>query len=141
MSEYAAQVARLQSELVLVKQRLKEAREMGDLSENGAYHYAKFELGSIRRQLSHARDILSRASVLKKSTDSTQVQLGSTVTIESNTTSKTYTIVSQYEADPSKNTLSAESPIGSALIGKKVGDQVSVTTPRGETTFRIRSIS
>ncbi len=140
LNEYRATVAKMEAELKLVMQRLKEAREMGDLSENGAYQYAKFELGSLRRKLAQLKPILSRAQVLQPSSSSIVI-LGSTVSIQAGSISKTVRIVSHYEADPSENTISEKSPLGSALMGKKPGELVVVKTPRGSVQYQVIKLS
>jgi transcription elongation factor GreA len=139
--EYEVEVDRLQAEHSIVMKRLIEAREMGDLSENGAYQYAKFELAAIKRKLSRLRAILSQAQVLQKSGTTSSVELGSTVTVLANKKTATYTIVSQHEADPSQQTISDKSPLGNALIGKKLQSVVTVASPRGNTSYTITAIA
>ena len=131
---------RLTLERSEVMKRLQTAREMGDLSENGAYKYAKFELGNIGRQLSQLKFLLENGYVPPKKT-STQVEFGCTVELQSSEKTVTYLMVSQYESDPKQHKLSMESPIGAALMNKKVGDHVSVTIPAGQKEFTILSIS
>lgn len=131
---------RLQKELELVKERVKVAREMGDLSENGAYHYGKFELGNISRQLRQVQHQLKNGYVVAKTTHSV-VDFGATVTLEAEGKQITYMIVSLYEADPRAGKISDESPIGKAVLGKKVKDTVTVLLPRGEITYTIVQIA
>lgn len=123
-----------------VMKRLQTAREMGDLSENGAYKYAKFELGSIGRQLQQLKFLLDHGVVVQKPTEPTQVSFGVTVTVMVNGKSHTYALVSQYESDPKAGKLSLESPIGAALMNKKVGDAVDVEIPSGRATYLITHI-
>ena len=123
-----------------VMARLQVAREMGDLSENGAYQYAKFELGSIGRQLSRLRYLLKYGYVVTKNTGSSVVEFGSTVTLTDGKKDVTYLIVSQHESNPKERKLSLESPIGQALINKKVGDKVEITIPAGTITYTILEI-
>lgn len=120
--------------------RLQTAREMGDLSENGAYQYAKFELGSLRRQKSKLNYLLTNGAIAEKK-GSTQVGFGSTVMISDGKSSKTLLMVSKHESNPKENKLSIESPIGKALMHKTVGAKVVVTTPRGDTEYQIEKIS
>ncbi len=133
-----------------VMKRLVTAREMGDLSENGAYQYAKFELGDIGRQLRRFKSLLAKGFQAPKNIGLKGViDFGSTVTIEkvipSNTKGVkkqlTFMIVSEHESDPSKGTLAYSSPMGKVLLRKKVGDSVTVTTPVGETEYLIIDIS
>lgn len=121
-------------------ERLKEAREMGDLSENGAYKYAKFELGSIGRQLRQLRFQLDNGVIVAKTATDT-VSFGSCVTVTHSSGKRMmFTIVSSYESNPLENKLSMDSPIGSALLGKKLHESVVVQTPAGEQTFTILKI-
>lgn len=136
-----AEEKRLGVELEAIKQRVKDAREQGDLSENGAYHYGKFELGSISRQLRSVKHQLSNGYIIRKPTDNTVVQVGHTVTLTANRTLSTYTLVSQYEANPKDGKISIESPIGQAVLGKKVGEAIEVNTPAGQRSYTIKEIS
>lgn len=120
--------------------RLQAAREMGDLSENGAYKYAKFELGSVRRQKSKLKYLLTNGVIAQKK-GSSQVGFGSTVVISDGKSTKKLLIVSKHESDPKVDKISIESPIGQALIHKTVGATVVVTTPRGQVEYHIESIS
>lgn len=131
---------RLTLERAEVMKRLQTAREMGDLSENGAYKYAKFELGNIGRQLSQLKFFLENGYVPPKKA-STQVEFGCTVELQTNEKTVSYVMVSQYESDPQQNKLSMESPIGAALMNKRVGDQVTVTIPSGQKEFKILAVS
>lgn len=119
---------------------LRRAREMGDLSENGYYKAAKFELGQLDRRLRQVKFLLQTARIASVSgVDS--VSIGCTVTVKSDSGETQYTIVGDYEANPLDNKLSAKSPMGNALIGKKPGETVAVTTPRGTIELVILSIS
>jgi transcription elongation factor GreA len=125
-----------------VMARLKEAREQGDLSENGAYHYAKFELGHIHRQLRTLNYQLTNGFVptpLASHRRSTSIQFGSMITLQNlNTqTTLTFMLVSEYEADPNQNKLSMLSPIGASVFGKQKGSQVTVKLPKGEQIYQI----
>jgi transcription elongation factor GreA len=140
-----AEERRLVAERAAVMQRLKTAREMGDLSENGAYQYAKFELSSINRQLRELHHQLAHGEIREKNVDDTTVSFGQMVVLETQTgtkkTTRTYTLVSKYEADPLQGKISDESPLGQAIIGKKVGDTVIVHAPAGEVTYTISKIT
>jgi transcription elongation factor GreA len=130
---------RLLTEEKAVIHRLQIARDMGDLSENGAYHAAKFELGSVRRQLGHVRYLLANGQVVKKSAGD-QIGFGSKVTVSTGTNSLTFTLVSQHESNPSHQKLSIESPLGQAIIGKKQHDTVTVVTPQGDKLYQIDKV-
>ncbi len=121
--------------------RLVEAREKGDLSENGAYTAAKFELGDLSRRLKYLRHVLSNAYV-PEDFGGNRAEFGRSVTILNTKTQKeqTYILVSQHESDPLNGKLSLESPIGSAIRGKTVNDVVEAETPRGMVGFQILKI-
>ena len=128
-----------------VIKRLQIAREMGDLSENGAYHAAKHELGNTRRQLGKVKHLLKYGFVPTIKTDqskgsSSVVSFGRTITLDNKGKKMTFMLVSQFESNPMEKKLSMESPIGKAIIGKKVGDEVVVETPRGKMTYVITEI-
>jgi transcription elongation factor GreA len=113
-------------EIVLVS--LQRAREMGDLSENGAYTSAKFELGNVDRELRKLEFNLKYGEVVEAN-ESGVVGFGSRVTVELNGKEYTYLLVSSEESNPNEMKLSIDSPVGQALMGHKVGDKVSVVMP------------
>lgn len=119
--------------------RLKIAREMGDLSENGAYKYAKFELGNIGRKLRELNYLIENGEPVKKARHTT-AQFGATVTLNDGERELTFLVVSEFESDPSKGMLSMKSPIGVAILGKKIGDSVDVVLPNGVKTYTVQSI-
>jgi transcription elongation factor GreA len=120
-------------------ERIAHARTQGDLSENSDYINAKQELEMVDNRIEELQAILNQATVIKKPpTD--KVALGHAVTVSVAKTTATFNIVSQFEADPTKGRISPESPIGQALIGKQKGDTVQVSTPTGETTYKILKI-
>lgn len=130
---------RLQVELEEVKERVKQAREMGDLSENGAYHYGKFELGKLSRQLRHIHFQRTYGYVVPETTHVVG-EFGATITLVGYGTTHTYKLVSQFEADPARGKISDESPIGKALLGKKEGESIQVHLPSGIRTYSIQKI-
>lgn len=134
-----ADVVRLETEREAVMGRIKIAREMGDLSENGAYKYGKFELGNIRRELGRLTRLIERAKVVKYS-GSGIVEFGARVTISDGQQESTYLIVGPHESDPSKGKLSMESPLGVALLGKRTGDTAVFTVPAGTKIYSILAI-
>jgi transcription elongation factor GreA len=123
-----------------VIKRLQVAREMGDLSENGAYHAAKHELGNTRRQLRSVNHLLKYAYI-PKIISSPQIGFGSKVTLSSDRNNLEFTLVSQYESNPLEKKLSMESPIGKAILGKTINDQAVVSTPSGNVTYLITAVS
>jgi transcription elongation factor GreA len=117
-----------------VAERIKEAREFGDIAENAEYDDAKNEQAMLERQIAELEDKLRSASIIdEKSVSNEAVTVGVTVHVKDQKTNKStpYKIVGSSEANPSENKLSNESPIGKALLGKKRGEIVSVPVPRG----------
>ncbi|HEY2603313.1 MAG TPA: transcription elongation factor GreA [Thermoleophilaceae bacterium] len=117
-----------------VAERIKEAREFGDISENSEYDDAKNEQAMLEKQIADLEEKLRSASVIDEKSVSTEaVSVGTTVHVKDQKTDKSvkYMIVGSSEANPTENKLSNESPVGKALIGRKRGDLVSVPVPRG----------
>lgn len=119
--------------------RIKEAVSYGDLSENSEYEDAKNEQGFIEGRIAELQGMLDTAQIVESSGSSDVVQLGSVVDV-SNGSDSTFTIVGPAEADPTGGLISNESPLGQALLGAKVGDKVSVETPRGTQTYTVKKI-
>jgi transcription elongation factor GreA len=117
-----------------VAERIKEAREFGDISENSEYDDAKNEQAMLEARIATLEDKLRSASVIDASELSSDVvRVGSQVQVKDSAgKSSTYTIVGSTEADPSANRLSNESPVGKALVGRKKGDAVVVQLPNGK---------
>jgi transcription elongation factor GreA len=117
-----------------VAERIKEAREFGDISENSEYDDAKNEQAMLERQIAELEDKLRSASVLDEKAVSTEVvSVGTTVHVKDQKTDKSakYRIVGSSEANPAESKLSNQSPVGKALLGRKRGEIVSVPVPRG----------
>jgi transcription elongation factor GreA len=138
--QFQADHARLTEERKDVLVRLQAAREMGDLSENGAYTAAKFELGSIDRQLRRLNYQLRFGKITKTKHDGT-VDFGSKVTIDQNGKEMTFELVSGYESDPKAQKLSVYSPIGKAIQGHRAGDTVEAVVPAGTIKITIKHIA
>lgn len=124
-------------EVVLVS--LQRAREMGDLSENGAYTSAKFELGNTDRELRRLAFMI-KYGVITEVSGTDKVGFGNKITVELGGKEYTYMLVGTQEADPMKGTISLESPIGMALLGKKVGDKVLVQMPERQIEYLVKEI-
>ncbi|MCB0703946.1 MAG: transcription elongation factor GreA [Saprospiraceae bacterium] len=123
---------------------IAEAREKGDLSENAEYHAAKDAQGMLEMKINELEKILANARVLDESQlDNSEVRLLSNVTIRNKANGKemTYKLVSESESDLKNRKISATSPMGLGLMGKKVGDLAVVETPRGNLNFEIVEIS
>jgi transcription elongation factor GreA len=122
---------------------IEEARNHGDLSENADYDAAKNEQGMIQMRLSQAETILAKAEVIDpKKLSGDDVKFGATVTLTDMESDEQvlYILVGAYEADLKQRKISIESPIGKALIGKSVGDEVLVKTPSGPKEFGIEKV-
>lgn len=137
--ELEAELAELKSRRGGIAEKIAEARDYGDLSENAEYDSAREEQGLVETRIAEIEDILMNAEEIK-SRKSDKIHLGSTVELK-NGKSVTYRIVGPVEADPINGKISDESPLGIALIGKAVGDKVTITTPKGDITYTIITIS
>ncbi len=135
-------------ELVEVKRaeianRLREAIKMGDLSENADYIMAKEEQAFLEGRILELQGLLRSATIIDDRAASTGVvRMGSTVTVqEGGASPETYTLVGAKEADPRQGKISNESPVGKALLGRKVGDTVKVDTGLGPIKLKITAIA
>ncbi len=127
-----------------IAEDIEEARSKGDLSENAEYDAAKEAQGHHEKKIAELEHALSNARVIdERNIDASKVYVLSTTEILNKKTNKknTYTLVSPQEADFSKGRISVESPIGSALLGKKVGDVVEVKVPAGMLELEVLSIT
>ena len=120
--------------------RLSKARSMGDLSENSEYTAAKEELAFVEGRVREIEEIINNAQVIENNHVGNLVQVGSSVTVQTDGKSELFQIVGEFEADPMNKKLSQNSPIGQALINKKVGDLVEVTIPAGKVQYKIVEI-
>lgn len=132
-------------ELVNVKRpetvtELSNAREQGDLSENGAYTAAKEELAFIDGRIEELEMLIKQAVVIQDHHGDKTISLGSEVKIKVNGKEDIYHLVGEWEADPMEKKISHESPLGKALMGKGVGDDVEVDAPAGKMIYTIVSI-
>ncbi len=124
-----------------VAERIKEAREFGDISENSEYDDAKNEQAMLEAKIAQLEERLRDATVIETDEISTDVvALGSTVDLETPAGKATYQVVGSAESDPDQNRLSNESPIGRAIMGKKKGETVPVVTPGGPIKVKIVKI-
>lgn len=127
-----------------VTKKIGIAREFGDLSENAEYDSAKEEQGKLEAEIAEMETKLKTCIIINKDNiDTSCVNIGCTVKAydEDFDEEVNYTIIGSTESDPSKGLISNESPVGSALLGKKVGDTVIVKTPVGECTLKILEIN
>ena len=123
-----------------IADKIAEARDYGDLSENAEYDAAREDQGIVETRIAEIEDILVNAELIKGGKKN-EVGLGSKVELKTGSKTVKYTVVGPVEADPLEGKISNESPIGEALMGKKVGDAVSIVTPKGETKYEISSIA
>jgi len=122
--------------------KIDDAKQLGDLSENAEYHQAKDDMAWAQTRIKEIEEILENVEVIdKKKSTMEVVTLGSVVEIEVNGKKKEYQIVGQQEADPLNGKISNESPIGRALIGAKLKEEIKVLTPSGEQIYKIKRIS
>lgn len=118
--------------------RIKTARDLGDVSENAEYSTAREEQTKIDYRISEIDSILKRAKVVTATAGS--VSLGNKVKVHVEGEDEEFHIVGEPEADPLANKISHESPLGSLLVGKKVGDTFELTIPTGKLTYKIIDI-
>ena len=123
-----------------IAEKLKTAREHGDLRENAEYHAARDEQGSMEARIAQIEGILRNSEVMKSSSSDGTVGLGCTVTLKGDKGEQTYTVVGSVEANPLESKISDQSPIGQALMGKSVGDEVTIVLPAGQMKYKIKSV-
>lgn len=124
-----------------VAQRLRQAKEYGDLSENSEYAEAREEQANVETRIFELEDLLKEAVIIEKSGDNGAIGVGSVITIKKGDKTSVYTIVGKYEAKPEEGKISDESPLGKAFMKHKVGDKIPVTTPAGVMTYEILKIA
>ncbi len=129
--------------LPAVIDRISEAREKGDLSENTEYQNAREDKEIIDAKISEIENVLEKAEVVNKTRSKDTIGVGSEVTVYPKGKSNnkmTFTIVGQFEGDAEQGRISSESPLGEALIGKKVGEEAKVEAPAGEIVYHIDQV-
>lgn len=119
-----------------IAKRIKDARDMGDLSENAEYQSAKEEQGLVEGRITELEDIIKR-SVVAEGSKNGEIAVGNKVTIHIDGGKETFHLVGAPEANPQEGKISHESPLGSMLIGKKEGDTFEVEAPVGTLTYKI----
>lgn len=130
-------------QLPAVIDRIAKARDQGDLSENSEYKDAKDQQELLEVRMGEIEEILAQAKIVKETTDDSKIGLGSKVTIkDDHNRQATYEIIGEFDKDAGReDTISAVSPLGSALMGKKNGDAVTIDVPAGQRTVKILKIS
>lgn len=137
--ELEAELAELVGRRGAIADKIAEARDFGDLSENAEYDSAREEQGLVESRVAEIEDILLNAELIK-AVKSSKVILGSKVELKNGKKTTTYSVVGPVEADPLEGKISNESPLGEALMGKKVGDSATISTQKGEVTYEIVAI-
>ena len=120
---------------------IRTARELGDLSENAEYQSARAEQEKSENRVLEIENILQSVEVIKKPSSGGKVQLGSIVKLKGGSKTKEFQVVGTVEADPLNGKISDESPIGQALLGKKEGDSIEISTPADTNTYKIVEIA
>lgn len=138
-ADLEAELAELKGRRGAIADKIAEARDYGDLSENAEYDAAREEQGLVESRIAEIEDILLNAEIIKGG-KSSKVTLGSKVELKTGKKTVIYTVVGPVEADPLEGKISNESPIGVALMDKKVGETATIQTPKGEISYEIISI-
>lgn len=120
--------------------RLKQAKEMGDLSENAEYAATRDEQRLLEKRIGELEETLCKAAVLNKPRENDKVKIGSAIKVEKDGKTFAYSIVSPEESQPSKRLISDQSPLGKAFLGKKAGETAEVKTPAGLMKYKILGI-
>jgi transcription elongation factor GreA len=140
VAELNAELNKLSNKRLVVIEAIKDARDQGDLSENAEYHAAKEEQVLVESRIDEINHILENTEVVKHAPKSS-VSIGNKVEVKNGRKAFTYHIVDSVESDPLEGKISDKSPIGEALMGKKVGDKVDITLPAGKATYEIQTIA
>ena len=123
-----------------VAENLEYSKALGDLSENAEYHEARDMQATIEDRIAKLEELLKNAVIVSEHVSTGSVNIGSTVTVEKDGKSLSYTIVGSEEADVTTNKISVRSPFGQAIIGKKKGDKFSFTAPNGELSYVVKDV-
>jgi len=125
-----------------IAERIKTAREWGDLKENSEYHDAKNDQAHLETKIARLRERISRSTVVEAAAADGAVSFGSTVVVRApDGAEQSWELVSSHEAAPGQGRLSVDSPVARALIGSRAGDEVTITLPRGERSYTVVRVS
>ncbi len=140
LNEIIAELEDLKSKRSDIAERIATAREFGDLKENAEYSAAREEQGVVETRIAELEEIVANAEIIDEK-DKTKISIGSTVKVKQLKSKKEfeYKIVGSIEVDPMENKISDQSPMGAALLGKKVGETATVKAPAGEVEYEIVS--
>jgi len=123
-----------------VADRIAEARSFGDLSENAEYAVVREEQSRMETRIAEIEEILAGAEIIEADKTDNVIGLGEMVVLKSGRTTAEYVIVGAVEADPGNGKISDESPLGAQLIGRQVGERVTIDTPKGKKSYEIIKI-
>jgi len=135
-----SELAQFKERRSLVVERIKIAREFGDLAENSEYEDARNEQSFIEGRIQELEEMIANAKVLGKNGNGGKVELGSVVILKMDGENLVYELVGATESDPSAGKISIESPLGFSLMGKSKGEQVEINTPTGKMKCKIIEI-
>ncbi len=124
-----------------IAQRIHDAKEHGDLTENAEYEDAKNEQAFVEGRIQQLEALIKNATLIDEIHGNDHVQIGSTVKVDGPDGKESFTIVGSTEARPTEGRISNESPVGRALLGRKKGDKVTVQVPAGDIDYKIVQIS
>jgi transcription elongation factor GreA len=141
IDELRQELKTLIGQRVQVAERIKQARELGDLSENAEYQTAREEQDRLESRISELDHVLQNSELIKKPKADGQVRLGSSVILKNSGKDLHFQVVGTMEADPANGKISDESPIGQALLGKKVGDRAEIKTPAGTHSYKVTEVA
>jgi transcription elongation factor GreA len=141
VADLEAEIKALLAERGNIAERIKLAREFGDLSENAEYSSARQEQERSEARIAEIDHILKNVTIIENPKNKDIVELGNTVILKGGEKEMMFKIVGPVEANPLNGMISDESPIGKALIGKRLDDEVEIVTPAQTSTFKIASIS
>lgn len=141
MQELKTELASLVAKRAAIADAIKTARELGDLAENAEYQSARADQDRNENRIAEVEHILQNVEIIKAGKTDGKVGLGSRVSLKGSGKTKEFQVVGTVEADPLNGKISDESPIGKALLGKKVGEDVEIKTPAESSTYKIVSIS
>lgn len=130
-----------ETKLPVAIERVATARSFGDLSENSEYHAAREDLSFLEGRISELEALLSKAKVIKqKKGKQSTVSVGSTVTVHIGKAKHVYQIVGEWEANPKEKKISEGSPLGKALLGKEIGQEIEIDAPAGKIKYKVADI-
>lgn len=143
LDKMKAELVELEARRPIIQQQIKEAREKGDLSENAEYHAAREDLQMLEGRINEYRDKIGRAAIVDRSKmNGDAIVFGATVKLKSlsDGDEEEFTLVGEGENDPLNGRILTTSPMGQALLTRKVGDQVEVPAPKGTLKFKVLEI-